>query len=307
MITAQIIVQNDEQHIENCIKSLMRYNDLFKFDIINVCSTDKTLEICNDYKLHVTHIENIKDYSKVRNDNLKKYKNDFFMYLHPYEKLIYDENFINILKNKNCYLFKVVQGTVLTKEVRLWNSKSIKFENPVYEKLNEKQGIQTNFVIASNVTNYKINNSKTIINEWKKREPLRYEPYYYEAFELLKEKDYLNFKNVAEHYLFLDKNSKSSTIMRYYLSLIQLHCFNDINSANSNIIKCILKKPLMAEFWCLLGDIFYKINDFQRAIEFYDNAIILGSQRKENDDYPLDIVKYKEYPNSMLKKLKNNI
>lgn len=307
MITVQIIIQNDEQHIESCIKSLMRYNDLFKFDIINAGSTDKTLEICNDYKLHITHIENIKDYSKARNDNLKKFKNDFLMYLHPYEKLIYDENFINILKNKTSYLFKVVQGTVLTKEVRLWNSKSIRFENPVYEKLNEKQGIQTNFVIASNITNYRINNSKMIINEWKKREPLKYEPYYYEAFELLKEKDYLNFKNVAEHYLFLDKNSKSSIIMRYYLSLIELHCFNDINSANSNVIKCILKKPLMAEFWCLLGDIFYKINDFQRAIEFYDNAIILGSQRKENDDYPLDIVKYKEYPNNMLKKLKNNI
>lgn len=307
MITVQIIIQNDEQHIESCIKSLMSYNNLFDFDIINTGSTDKTLEICNDYKLKITNVENIKDYSKARNENLQKHKNGFHMFLHPYERLIYNENFTNLLKNKNSYLFKVIQGTVLTKEVRLWSSKSIKFENPVFEKLNQKQGVQTNFVIASNVTNYNINNSKIIINDWKKREPLNFEPYYYEAFELLKEKDYLNFKNVAEHYLFLDKNSKSSIMMRYYLSLIQLHCFNDINSANSNIMKCIFKKPLMAEFWCLLGDIFYKINDYKRAFEFYDNAIILGSQRKENDDYPLDIIKYKEYPNSMLKKLKNNI
>lgn len=307
MITAQIIVQNDEATIESCIKSLIKHNNLFKFDIINIGSTDKTLEICNDYKLNITNIDNIKNYSSIRNQNLLKHKTDFSMYIHPYEKLIYDENFYKVLNKKDCYLFKVIQSSILTKELRLWSNKSIKFKNPIFEELTEKEGAQTNFIIVSNTNNYKLINSKSIINEWKKSEPLRPEPYYYEAFELLKDKDYLNFKNVADHYLFLDKSSKSSVMMRYYLSLIQLHCFNDINSAYSNVLKCILKKPLMAEFWCLLGDLFFKLNDNYRALEFYDNAIILGSQRKENDNYPLDIAKYKEYPEQMLKKLKNNI
>jgi len=307
MITVQILIQNNEKTIENCIKSLLRYNDLFKFDVIDVGSTDKTTEICNDYKIEVTKIKDVKNYSSIRNDNLLKHKTNFSMYIYPYENLLYNEDFYKIINKKNSYLFKVIQGTILTKELRLWNNKSIKFKNPIFEELTDKTGVQTDNVIFSDVVNYEINNSKIIINEWKKTDPLKKEPYYYEAFEYLKKGDYLNFKNLAEHYLFLDKISKSSIMMRYYLSLIQLHCFNDINSANSNIIKCILNKPMMAEFWCLLGDIFYKINDKHRALEFYDNAIILGSKRKENDNYPLDIVKYKKYPEEMLKKLKYNI
>ena len=307
MITAQIIVQNDENTIENCLKSLLCYN-LFDFDIINIGSTDKTLEICNDYKLKITNINNIKNYSIIRNENLTKHKTKFSMYIYPYETLIYNKNFEKIIKESNSYFFKVIQGNVLTKELRLWSNKTIKFKNPVFEYLDEQNGIFTDLVILSEVVNYNCFNSKLIINNWKKNNPTKPEPYYYEAFQYLKEKDYLNFKNISEHYLFLNKiNNRSSTMIKYYLALIQLHCFNDINSANSNILKCILHKPLMAEFWCLLGDIFYKIQDRHRALEFYENAILLGSQRKESDNYPLDILKYKKYPEEMINKLKNNI
>lgn len=307
MITVQIIIQNNEDTIEKCLKSLLCYN-IFDFDIINIGSTDKTLEICNDYQLKVTNIINIEDYSLIRNNNLLKHKTKFSMYVYPYESLIFNKSFEQIITKNNSYFFKIIQGSVLTKELRLWHNKSIKFKNPIFEYLDEENGFFTDFIISSDIVNYNFLNSKAIINNWKKNHPTKPEPYYYEAFQHLKDKDYLNFKNIAEHYLFLNKiNNKSSTMIRYYLALIQLHCLNDINSANSNILKCILHKPLMAEFWCLLGDIFYKLKDKHRAIEFYENAILLGSQRKECDTYPLDILKYKSYPEEMIIKLKNNV
>ena len=55
----------------------------------------------------------------------------------------------------------------------------------------------------------------------------------------------------------------------------------------------------MSEFWCLLVDINFEMKKYQKAYYFYDNAIILGSQRLNNDELPIDVKKYKEYPDKM--------
>ena len=76
------------------------------------------------------------------------------------------------------------------------------------------------------------------------------------------------------------------------------------------IVPCIVKNPTMAEFWCLLADIFYAINDCEKALCFYENAKILGSRRLKSCDYPMEISKYQEYPNKMIeacKSLKPNL
>jgi tetratricopeptide (TPR) repeat protein len=56
----------------------------------------------------------------------------------------------------------------------------------------------------------------------------------------------------------------------------------------------------MAEFWCLLGDIYYKQNKYEKSIAFYQNAMDLGSRRKNSDTWPLEISKYKTYPSKMI-------
>ena len=295
MITAQILIQNNENTIEKCIKSLLKYN-FIDIDVININSTDKTISICNDYKIDVKVVNNIKNYSEIRNNFLSKYKNKYCLLIQPYEHLLFNENFNNF--NEDKYTFKCIQNTVFTKEVRLFN-RTYKFKNPIFEFISLEDSVDTNFTIYSDLTNYKIYNSKEIINQWKELEPLNFDPYYYECFIALSENDFLKFKNLCEYCLSINKKDKTSLLLRYYLSMINLHCFNDINNANSNILNCISQKPEMSEFWCLLGDIFYKIKDFSRAKEFYENAIIIGKKRKF-DELPLDISKYKEYPEKMI-------
>lgn len=299
MITAQILIQNNEDTIEKCIKSLKRY-DFIDIEIINNNSSDKTIEICNDYKLKISKVDEINNYSKIRNDLIKTYKNKYILFIHPYENLIFNDNFKDFTQEK--YLFNVIQGNILTKEIRLFKKNNM-FKNPIFEYVESENGKDNNYTIYANLINYKFNNSTKIIQEWKQKEPLKFEPYYYECFEALSNKDYIKFVNLSEYCLNLDNKNKASIILRYYLSMIYLHCFNDINKANSNILTCISQKPEMAEFWCLLGDIFYKIKDYNRSIEFYKNAIIVGSQRKANDGNPIDVSKYQEYPNEMINKL----
>jgi hypothetical protein len=59
------------------------------------------------------------------------------------------------------------------------------------------------------------------------------------------------------------------------------------------------KNPTMAEFWCLLGDINFELKKYKKAFYFYENAIMLGKLRVNDDDLPIDIIKYKEYPEKM--------
>ena len=79
---------------------------------------------------------------------------------------------------------------------------------------------------------------------------------------------------------------------------------NNTQEAIQNIVACLAENPLMAEFWCLLGDIFTKISKFDKAIAFYENAIILGCRRQRLDFWPMHISKYGDYPQEMIEKCK---
>jgi tetratricopeptide (TPR) repeat protein len=74
----------------------------------------------------------------------------------------------------------------------------------------------------------------------------------------------------------------------------------DYKSALESILPCIAKKPTMAEFWCLLADIYYATKDYEKAKSFYENAIILGGKRLRSDEWPLEVSKYKDYPQKMI-------
>ena len=89
-------------------------------------------------------------------------------------------------------------------------------------------------------------------------------------------------------------------MLRYYASMVNCYVNKDYHSAVSHLIVCIEEKPLMAEFWCMLGDIYFAIRDYGRAKSFYENGMIFGSKRNKADDWPLEISKYKEYPEKML-------
>ena len=75
----------------------------------------------------------------------------------------------------------------------------------------------------------------------------------------------------------------------------------DFENAVKSLIPCLAEKPTNGEFWCLLGDIYYCLKDYERAKSFYENAKILGSRRLNDDDYPMEISKYKEYPEKLIK------
>lgn len=294
-LTAQIITKNNEQTIQSAIESINSV--VSQIVIADMGSTDQTKEICKSLGVIWKNCQDM-NRSRARNFIIDTHPSEFYMYIEPWEILTNGHNIIRKLKcNVMANIFN--NGLFLSKEVRIWNTG--RFYNPVFERLDE-DGLESNLTIYSEGgINFK--DAMDLLDEWKKEKPMSPQPYYYQACMLLSESKYDEFLKVADHYLFIekDKDNMSSIMTRYYYAMVKILHHKQARPALQNLNLCLCTNPLMAEFWCLTGDVYYHLlKDFKKAKEFYENAIILGSRRLANSLWPMEISKYNEYPQRMI-------
>lgn len=263
--------------------------------VTDIGSTDGTIETCVSLGAKVVRM-NGQNKSSCRQNILDKYHSVF--YIEPWEMLIEGHNQLKA-QSDSCYI-TIIHNKTVTKDIRFYNKG--KFKNPVFEFLD----IQCDKEIKATIYSNGGMDQKYIqdtIQQWKQEEPLSPQPYYYQACLLLQQAKYDEFLKVAEHYLFLDKSNSIPVIMtRYYYALVCLLYKRSVQITLKNLNLCLCSNPLMAEFWCLTGDVYYHLlNKFDLAEEFYKNAIIMGGRRLKTDRWPMDIVKYKQYPEMMIK------
>jgi tetratricopeptide (TPR) repeat protein len=292
MITTQILIQNNENCIEETLKSIV---DLGPIIIGNRGSTDKTIDICKKFKCKIYKI--YENFSESRQYLAEESDTSWQLFLNPGEILVGNPD----LNGRTKYL-RIFENNLITKEIRIWNKKeNIKFKNPVFEYIQDTNSTMCKDALI--YSNYTIPDFTQEILEWKKAQPGNPSPYYYEACNFIKNKKFKEFLSSAEKYLFMDKSGMSVIMMTYYVALVKFFT-GDINESLQKTIQCIGSNCLMSEFWCLLGDIFYKTNKFDKAVHFYENGKILGSQRKVDDLWPVDIPKYGKYPDKMIQSCK---
>jgi tetratricopeptide (TPR) repeat protein len=235
---------------------------------------------------------------------------DWILYLKDNEAIIQFNEYIPNLfvSDKEVYGFHVLQDDVILKEPRLWNKKINKviFKNPVFEKPNIEPTKMLDVILYQHKTEDPTALRK--LETWKRTMPLSIDAAYYKAFASLAERNFTEFKRIIAHYLFnLARSDIPSVMARYYLALVQGVVENNTKEAIKNVVICLAENPLMAEFWCLLGDIFVKAEKFEEAVEFYENGIMLGSRRLNSDLWPMHISKYDAYPKEMIEKCKKAI
>lgn len=257
----------------------------------------------------VIELKNNLNNSQALNELQSMAQTDWILYIKENETVLqFNEHVPSLLiKPKEIYGFQILQDDVIMKESRLWNKKEQKviFKNPIFEK----PSLEPTKVVDIILYQQKLSdNQSNAINLWKKASPLSVDASYYKAFNELSKKNFKDFKKIISQYLFsVNKNDIPSIMARYYLAVVQGIVENELKDAMQNIILCIAENPLMAEFWCLLGDMFVKIEKFKDAIAFYENAIALGSRRQQLDFWPMHISKYEEYPKDMITKCKRAI
>ena len=272
----------------------------------DIGSKDGTIEICKKYKAKIVTVPFRGDLSESKNYMLKL-SSSWVMFMEPGEAIVSkSNNFLDTFKDElTSYKIKIIREDLITKEIRIWHkSNDVKFKNPVFETPVSNSNVENlNLFLASTKEQFNSENIK-ILQEWHKKKPVSPEPLYYISCMNLFKKEWRNFINSAETYLYANKALDAPCIMtRYYLSMVKTYIKNhiDYEGAVKNLVQCIAEKPTMAEFWCLLGDLYYNIGDYTKSKSMYENAIVLGSKRIESDEMPIEISKYKSYPLKMIK------
>lgn len=294
MITVQILTKNNEKTIRKTLESILFLRP--KIVIADFGSSDQTLEICSEFNAKIISVPGA-NRSEVRTS----LSDDcgWNLWIEPWEILLKKIDVTKIINNFG--YVQVIQNNILNWEIRIWKNKC-NIIHPIFETIDTKEEIYFTNGVFSSSGNLNFLYYEDAINKWIETDPLSRSPYYYKCCLLLYQGKYNEFIEMSKHYLFLDKTDNISSLMiRYYLSIVFLTQKKQIVPTLQNINICLCKKPLMAEFWCILGDVYYHLmNNFYFAKEFYENAIILGSKRLKKDIFPMDIKKYKKYPELMI-------
>jgi tetratricopeptide (TPR) repeat protein len=299
VLTIQIITLNNFKTLGRCLDSIGGIQA--KVVVADMGSKDGTLNICIDRGIEIRSIESNGDMSSVRNDIAGPGMN---MYLEPWERLIRGSELISSMSGNNA--FYVVQGNVLSKQLRFWEHG--RFKNPIFEtiKSERESTIRSDVVVVSEGQPDSRSRNTLACRNWAESSPASEEPYYYLACSLFAEGKMKEFMSVANTYLSMSKSSdESRLLMEYYMAVAEA-AKGDFKSASKRIIYCILARPTFSEFWCMMGDLFRARGAYEKAIEMYKNAIIIGRKRRVDDAMPVELSKYDEYPSRMIEFCKSN-
>lgn len=290
MLNIQILTYNNQQTIQRTLESLQTLDA--EVTVGDLGSRDETITICENMGAVVERLGEY-DRASARNELSKPGMN---LAVEPWEALVQGKGD----GISTCSYVSILNKKVLTKEVRLWNY-GIRHRNHTFETPECTTDTESDIILYS-IGQRDHSLDRRLINMWKQKKPTAAEPFYFQACIELAEGKYEEFIRNAQHYLFLDKSNVIATIMtRYYLAYAYLYHRGEAKPALQNLNLCLCAQPLMAEFWCLMGDVYYHLlRKFAEAMEFYENAIILGGRRLKTDHWPMDISKYREYPMKMI-------
>ena len=292
MLTVQILLRNNKETIERTLDSV---SGMGRIVVGNLGSTDGSVDICSSYGAEIVEIRDKSDFSSIRNSLAGDGPNFF---IEAWEFLARGKE--EIMSADGSKQICVISGGIASKETRVWRGGD-GFVNPVYEVIPAPSArYDPTIVVVAGESPNLIAERKGLVRKWLDSRPTSCEPYYYMACSCLYERNYEQFFFYATKYLAMErKHGVESVLICYYMAQIELHT-GRLGEASGHILFCLSARPMMAEFWCLLGDMFYKQNKFGKARSMYENAMIVGKARKSNDPYPVEISKYKEYPEKMI-------
>lgn len=300
-LTIHMIIKNNEETIEHTLESLLPLNG--NILVGDLGCKDETVNKCRQYGATIVRLSLNDDLSQVRNHLLKSSDSKWNLYIEPWETILTGHEMIQqaIIGPQIAYKMSIIQGDVIIKQTRLWHKNTgLKFKNPVFETITQEDAKDLPAYISVGPNNNS-NLYLELVEKWRDRCPLATEPIYYTACSHLNGKNWDTFLNWAGLYLHQEKSNSMSVYMtHYYCSMVNCYIKKDYQQAIQSLLPCLARQPTMAEFWCLLGDAYYAIKDYDKAKTFYENALILGSKRLKDDGWPLEISKYKEYPQKMI-------
>ena len=295
MLTVQVLTLNNGGTIRHCLESVLSLGG--RVVVGDLGSEDGTPDMCIGMGADVSRLDSRGDLSALRNSLVAE---GFNMYLEPWEFLVSGHDEIRGLSGDAA--FYVVQGGTVSKQVRFWREG--RFLNPVFEHLDVtgKVSVCPGVVVMANSAPDRRNEQTAACRRWADVSPTSADPYYYLACCLLAEGRTDEFMGVARKYMIMSGGGgESSLLMNYYMAKVEASK-GMFKQASSRTLQCIALRPTFAEFWCLLADMLYARGKYEKAREMYINARIVGSRRRSDDLFPIEVSKYGQYPREMEQK-----
>jgi hypothetical protein len=193
----------------------------------------------------------------------------------------------------------IVRPDLVTKEPRLLHRRAATFAGAVFETPHPDRDATTLGVLVAGTSGP---DRSGRVRAWRQAAPLAAEPLYYEAGLLLAAGDHDGFLRVADKYLFrCEAMSLPVAMTRYYMSLVYCHVKRDARRAIDSLMPPLIYRPVMAEFWCLMGDIhLHLLGAPEKAEQFYRNATVFGRHRRPDDPWPVQPSRYRDHPARMI-------
>lgn len=297
MLTIQILTKNNAKTIVKTLESI----ESLETEVVvgDLGSEDLTIDLCETAGITVERLGDIG--RNVARNRLAR--DGWNMALEPWEIVVQGQRRIHHQEG-SCSYVSILNQKILTKELRFWTPR-MRFLNHTFETLAAQTDRESGVIFYSSG---KRNSEEDLrlIEQWKQDRPMSSQPYYYQACIELSQGKHEEFLGTANRFLVGSSVSMSTIMMRYYMACVYLTHKNKVRPTLQNLNLCLCAQPLMAEFWCLLGDVHYHLlKKFEDATEFYENAMILGGRRLKTNKWPMDLTKYKEYPNKMIESCRN--
>ena len=292
-------LNNEEATIKTLMGAKIYAKQLIAGD---AAGSDRLKHFCKSNRIHYFKVSVNDNLAECQNALVAKSDMSWHLHLLPGEKVNNTDKIEEIVKGEPAvYRIPCIQGDWLNKEIRLFHrAVGCRFSNPVFESIDyDNTQFLESYITGGVGGSYKDVHSMLIT--WASKNPLAVQPRYYTTMTYLMEGKQTAFINAAQSYLFADPlQSTANTMLRYYLACALSSKAQTRKEAARHVITCLAASTLMAEFWCLLGDLCYVESSFERAKAFYRNAQVLGSRRRKDDYWPMHIPKYKKHPETML-------
>ena len=268
----------------------------------DTANSDRLKHFCTTNRIRYVKVSVNESLAECQNQLVACSDMPWHLFLQPGEEVNNPGKISEITGNEPAvYRLPCLQGDWLNKEVRLFHrAVGCSFSNPVFESVDydKAQFLEAYVTGGTGGLHAKAHDLLTI---WSMKQPLSIQPRYYTTLTYLMEGKQTAFVNAAQSYLFADPVPSTSNIMlRYYLACSLMNKPHTRKEAARHVMTCLAANLLMAEFWCLLGDMCYVESSFDRAKAFYRNGMVLGSRRRKDDHWPMHVTKYKKHPETLI-------
>jgi hypothetical protein len=243
-------------------------------------------------KIKKIFISNSKNRSKELNLFLKEIPDGSFLFLRDGETILKINNSLNIDKQGVGIVYK----DFIRKELRICNKDQLFFDNWHSEMIPGDFQTNPNIIIKA-PTDVLFSPSE----DWISYEPTSRSALFYQALNCYYNKEYDKFLSMADHLLFTHKIPLENELwILMFMSYLYFFKYNMPNDGVRSISLALAKKPEMAEFWCIIGDFYFKNKLYEMSKTCFKYALASAKIRDTTDPYFIFPKKYKDHPENMI-------